>query len=76
MNAKGRKELHGYIDKLEEIKTCLETIQEDETEKLDNMPEGLQESERGEKIQNIIENLEAAVSSLEDAIDYLNDAME
>lgn len=76
MNTKGRKMIEGYIDSLEEIKSRLETMQEDETEKLDNMPEGLQESERGEALQNAIENLESASDSIGDAIDYLNEAME
>lgn len=76
MNAKGRKELCSYVDQLEEIKSCLETIQEDETEKLDNMPESLQESERGDVMQAAIDNLESASSSLEEAIDYLNEIVE
>jgi predicted nuclease with TOPRIM domain len=73
MNKQNRRDLQGYVDSLEEIKSCLETMQEDETEKLDNMPEGLQESERGEAMQEAIDNLESAASSLEEAIDYLNE---
>lgn len=76
MNAKQRKELQGYADSLDEIKSCLETMQEDETEKLDNMPESLQESERGDVMQAAIDNLESAASSLEEAIDYLNEIVE
>ena len=71
MNAKVRKELHGYIDQLEEIKSCLETMQEDEAEKLNNMPEGLQDSERCEEMQEAIDNLDSAACSIEDAIEYL-----
>lgn len=37
------------------------------------MPEGLQESERGEAMQEAIDNLESTSSSLEEAIDYLNE---
>ena len=73
MNKQNRKKLQGYVDSLEEIKSNIETMMEDETEKLDNMPEGLQESERGEAMQEAIDNLESASSSLEDAIDYLNE---
>lgn len=76
MNAKQRKELQGYVDQLEEIKSCLETMQEDETEKLDNMPEGLQESERGESMQEAIDTLEGAAQSIEEAIDYINEILE
>ena len=76
MNAKQRKELQGYADSLDEIKCAIEEMQEDETEKLDNMPESLQESERGEAMQEAIDNLESASSCLEEAIDYLNEILE
>ena len=74
MNSKQRKQIEKWIDSINEIKEGVESMQEDETEKLDNMPENLQESERGEQMQNGIENLEAAASSLEEAIDSLNSA--
>lgn len=73
MNKQNRRDLQGYVDSLEEIKSNIETMMEDETEKLDNMPEGLQESERGEVMQEAIDNLESAASSIEEAIDYLNE---
>lgn len=50
MNAKGRKEIAKHIASLEEIKSELESMKNDEEEKFDNMPEGLQESERGEQL--------------------------
>lgn len=76
MNAKQRKELQGYADSLDEIKCAIEEMQETEQEKLDNMPESLQESERGDAMQAAIDNLESAASSLEEAIDYLNEIVE
>lgn len=76
MNAKQRKELQGYADSLEEIKCAIEEMRDDEECKFDNMPEGLQESERGEAMQEAIYNLESASSSLEEAIDYLNEIVE
>lgn len=76
MNAKQRKELQGYADSLEEIKCAIEEMQEDETEKLDNMPESLQYSERGESMQDAIDTLEGAAQSIEEAIDYINEILE
>ena len=73
MNAKQRKELQGYANSLEEIKRAIEEMRDDEECKFDNMPEGLQESERGEAMQEAIDNLESASSSLEEAIDYINE---
>lgn len=76
MNAKQRKTLQGYAESLDEIRSNIETMMEEEQSKLDNMPEGLQESERGEAMQEAIDNLESATSSLEEAIDYLNEILE
>lgn len=68
--------IEGYIDSLEDIKQNIESMLDEENEKYDNMPEGLQESERGEAMQNAIDNLESASDAIGDAIDYLNDAIE
>jgi hypothetical protein len=76
MNKQNRKKLQGYVESLEEIKCAIEEMRDDEECKFDNMPEGLQESERGETMQESIENLESASSSLEEAIDYLNEITE
>ena len=76
MNAKQRKKLQGYVDSLDEIRSNIETMMEEEQDKLYNMPESLQESERGEAMQEAIDNLESAESSLEEAIDYLNEIAE
>lgn len=72
MNKNDRKELQDYVEQLEGIQCALEEMQENEQCKLDNMPESLQESERGEAMQEAIETLESAANSLEEAIDYLN----
>lgn len=73
MNKQNRKELQGYVDSLDEIKCAIEQMQCGEEEKFDNLPEGIQESERGDKFQEAIENLESSSSSIEEAIDYLNE---
>ena len=76
MNAKTRKEIEKLTESLDEIKCAIEEMRDDEECKFDNMPEGLQESERGEAMQEAIDNLESASSSLEEAIDYLNEILE
>ena len=76
MNAKGRKELQGLIEKLDEVKTDLEFMQEDEQSKLDNLPEGIQDSERGEAMQNAIDQLEYACDSIQEAIDNLQEIID
>lgn len=76
MNKTDRKQIGEWIDKLEEIKSGIEGMQENEQEKLENLPEGIQFGERGDRMSAAIENLEYAASSIDEVIDYLNDAME
>lgn len=76
MNAKQRKELQGYVDSLDEIRSNIETMMEDEQSKLDNMPEFLQESERGEAMQTAIDQMEYGIDSLQEAIDNLSEILE
>ena len=76
MNKQNRKELQGYVDSLEEIKSNIETMMEEEQSKFDNMPEGLQESERAEAMQNAIDQMEYGIDSLQEAIDNLSEILE
>ena len=76
MNNIRRKEIKKSIAKLEtvislieEIAGDLELIQEEEQEAFDNMPEGLQESERGEKMQECVDSFDEILSVLNDEID-------
>lgn len=57
MNAERRKRLSAALEQLEAAKSEIEEIQQEEQEAYDNMPEGLQESERGEIIANNAESL-------------------
>jgi hypothetical protein len=54
----------------------LETVKDEEQESYDNMPEGLQASEKGEKSENAINNLEYACDNISDAIERLEEATE
>jgi len=76
MNKNDRKQIVEWIDQLEEIKSGIEDMQENEQDKLESLPEGIQFGERGDKMLAAIENLDYAASSIGEAIDYLNEAME
>jgi hypothetical protein len=47
-------------------------MSDEEREKFDNMPEGLQQGERGQSIEEAADALESAVSSIEEALDHLS----
>lgn len=73
MNNDRRARIRKLIEQLEGINTELEEIQAEEQDAFDNMPEGFQDSERGQSMQESISNMESA--SLDDVIGYLNDAI-
>lgn len=72
MNKARRKQLEDLIEQLSVIKESIEAVLEEEQEAFDNLPEGIQESERGEVMQENIDNLQTAADSLEsEVIDYI-----
>ncbi|GHV18128.1 hypothetical protein FACS1894169_14370 [Bacteroidia bacterium] len=76
MNKARRKELNEIRAELQGLMERLEIIKDEEQESFDNMPEGLQYSERGEKAENAISNLEYAYDNISDAIDRIDEAIE
>lgn len=76
MNNPRRKALTKLQDQITDLKMALGELLEEEQGYLDNMPENLQYSEKGEKAEECISALEDAVSNLEDAIDYIDTAIE
>jgi hypothetical protein len=79
MNNARRKELKAAISLAEEVKAnldCLEEIltvcKEEEEECYDNLPEGLQESDKGDRIQEAIDTLDDAINSLDEIRDNVD----
>ena len=68
MNKKRRKWLENIINKLEEQKDELDSLICEEQEAYDNMPESLQDSERGQTMYEAISDLESERDSLEDVM--------
>ena len=76
MNNKRRKAIEVISTKLGELKEEVEALHGEEEETYDNMPEGLQGSERGEISQSAIDSLYDATDSLDSAIASLEGATE
>lgn len=75
MNEKRRKALNARIGQLEEIKSAIEDLQNEEQEFYDNMPESIQSGEKGEAASQVVENLNDVVGNLDDAIMNLGQAV-
>lgn len=76
MNKQRRKWLEDIIGKLEEQKDELCNLQQEEQEAYDNMPENLQESERGQAAGECASDLETEYDTLEDVITNLQEILE
>ena len=68
MNKTRRINLLQIAVELEELKASLKELKEEEEEYQANIPENLQNSERYEKAENAICNLDDAISDLEEVI--------
>lgn len=73
MNAQQRKLLAELRDELTIIMDKIEQIKEEEEEKYYNLPEALQDSEKGDKFQENIDTLDDVWNALSDACDTLEE---
>lgn len=76
MNNQRRKEIEAVLNELADLRSRIETIQSEEQDAYDNMPEGLQQSERGTKAEEACSRLDDAVTAFDDLESALNDASE
>ena len=67
------KRMDYILADLDELKDCLESVQEEEQDKYDNMPEQLQDTENGCRMYEGIEQLEDLVSRLDSLVSELED---
>jgi len=74
VNNERRKRLAVLSQQLSELKDDVQAVLDEEEEAFNNLPEGLQNGERGDSMQTDVASLDAAVSALEDASDYLTEA--
>jgi ElaB/YqjD/DUF883 family membrane-anchored ribosome-binding protein len=76
MNKQRRAEIQKLIDRAEELNQDILSIQEEEQEYYDNMPEGIQASEKGELAETAASLLEQAADAASEISQYLKEAMQ
>jgi hypothetical protein len=76
MNKAQRKILEEFQNKIEQLRSELQEQIDAEQEKFDNLPEGLQESTKGETITAAIDAMENANNSFGEVVDYLQEAID
>lgn len=73
MNKERRKNIEAICLQIEELLGNLNTIQEEESEAFENLPEGIQDSERGQELSEKAEAIEEAISEITHQIEYLRE---
>lgn len=72
MNKERRDRLSDVIASIEEAKDLLTDVQTDEQEAFDNMPEGLQYSARGTKMQDYLDLMEQAGELIDEVCEFID----
>lgn len=73
MNTQRRKRRDEAIEKLNEALAIIEEIKDEEDTAYENMPESLQESERGEHLQENVDALESIYDEIETQVSELEE---
>ena len=73
MNKLQRKVLDEIVEKLESIRNDLEGLNSEEQDKFDNLPESLQESDRGRALEANADLFGCVVSDIESVINSLSE---
>lgn len=76
MNNNRRKIIQGIRDSIIDLQTELEEVQSEEQDAYDNLPESLQESEKGQVMYDALDNIESAISSLNEVMEYLDNSIQ
>ena len=76
MNKIRRKQIEKALGMLADARSILDECREDEQDAFDNMPESIQDSDRGEQMNDYIYTLEDVVSSLEEFEEQLTEIVE
>lgn len=76
MNNTRRKSLQGLIEKTEGLKLEIEELRTEEEEYYNNMPSSVQDGEKGDRAQTVIEYLDEAMTAAGDVIENLTSAAE
>ena len=72
MNKNRRNAISDIYDKLIDIQSNLECIRDEEQEAFDNLPESIQYSERGERMEEYISSIEEALDNVGYAVESLD----
>lgn len=71
MNKQRRKDVDAVIDRIDDLKTDIDDVINDEQDTYFNLPDSLQASEKGDKYETVIALMESSKKSLDTARELL-----
>lgn len=74
MNKSRRKKLGEIIKQLEALSSEIEEVKGDEDAAYENLPESMQDGEKGDKMMEAVANMDEAIDRIEDAVIALKEA--
>lgn len=72
MNKTRRKAIEKVVEQLLECEEAMENIRDEEQEAYDNLPESLQDSEKGEAMTEWVDAMDDSLGAIREAIEYLD----
>ena len=72
MNKQRREKLSEAHTLLDKAVGIVEQARDEEQDSFDNLPDSLQGSERGEMLEEAVDELQTAIDSINDAIDHID----
>lgn len=76
MNANRRKQLQRAIELLDEAKTIIDSCRDEEQEYVDSMPENLQNSEKAEKANEVVSQLDEVIYAIEENVTVIEEVIQ
>ncbi|HBO8236520.1 TPA: hypothetical protein L5C36_005661 [Pseudomonas aeruginosa] len=74
MNNARRKQLAEIAEQLQELRDRIEQLQGEEQDGFDNLPESLQQGERGQAMEQAAEQMGSALDAIDEAAQALEEA--
>lgn len=76
MNKDRRKRISALIEQIENLSADVVALADEEQEAFDNLPESLQDGERGQAMSDAVDKLNDAASDLSNAATTLSETLE
>lgn len=76
MNSQQRKKIEAIVGTLQDLKSQVEDFQNEEYDKFSNMPESLQQRDKGQAMEQAANDLQEAADNFDQVIDKLEEAIQ